>query len=254
MGWKKSVFAWILAAALGSSSPSFARAVQEVHASKIYNQGKKELSYKIQVRQNMSYAFLSELYTGSAGNVAKIQAFNDNKPLIFNKANPDFVFIQKSVVPAWLVKILDERKVTVFTIDDSDDEEGINNLWEIADGFLSEKFGVNERIKVLLILNPEIDPMKKIVYPGQRVVVPKSLVSLNNRPVQSPKISVQKQPAPPKKEQQRTVNPSGKRKNPLHWPLNTIIRNIQPADRYKSYRNWNGTVGKHGGLDLRAPE
>ncbi len=213
----------------------------EAHESKLLN--RKELSLKVPLRSGVSYALLSQLYTDSEKNALEIQKFNDNKKILYDKKIRRYAYIPQRLLRPILVKILKEDKYTTFEIDDQG-EEGIKTLWDVAQ-FLNPALDISLRIILLLILNDEINPIKKYVYEGQKILVAESLLNQQKikeeEPVPKLAIPVQKTDF----------------QNPFRKNTQEILERLKAKDLYNSDRirsNKKGwTISKHKGLDLVSP-
>ena len=202
-----------------------------------------ELALRVKARLGESYELISLLYTSTEKNSMEIKIFNNNKFLHPN----DLVFIQARLLRHSLTKALDENKFSIFKIAGQGDE-GINTLWELAEEFMNNSLDINEKIALLIILNPRIrytNFKKIIVYYGQEILVPDSLIDLKleNRPLHEIPFS------PP-------VISRGKRQNPFKTSIESIKNNFIPEDLYGSKRIRGSReyyrISKHTGIDLAA--
>ncbi len=224
-----------LVLALGSLDPKKIKAEQY----------KNQYCLRIVARNGESYASISKLYTGSEKYTGTIRNFNDNKP--FNLK--DYYYIPYNYVRKLITDILSENKFSVFEIDEQGEEQGIGTLFDIATNFLNDKVGIAERIDILLVINTDVNPINKIVYPGQQILVPDSLVK--QEAVEGASKPETQQPAI------RATPQRSARQNPFRTDVSYIRRRIRPRDRFGASRIRGGrgrySITKHTGLDLVAP-
>ena len=224
---------WVLA--LGSLDPKKLKAEQY----------KNQYCLRITARNGESYASISRLYTGSERYTQTIQNFNDNRPFKLN----DYYYIPYGYIKKSITDILSENKFSVFEIDEQGDEQGIKTLFDIATNFLNNKLGINERIEILLVINTDINPLNKIVYLEQQILVPDSL--LKQEAIERPLTAETRQPAI------RTTQTKRLRRNPFRTDVDYIKRKIRQIDRFGAPRIRGGRgryfVTKHIGIDLAAP-
>lgn len=207
-----------------------------------YASYKNKLVLKIIVRKNESYASISQLYTGAEKNTNEIRVFNNNQAL----KPEDKIYIPADLLRNSLKVILEENEFITYEIDDQG-EKGIDTLFEIADEFLNDKFSLEDRLAILLILNTEINPISKIIYPGQKILLPKSCI--NTKLSQEVRQEVNESPR---------INVVEKtRQNPFKTDVKYIRAHLRPQDlfgarriRGSSRRFW---ISKHTGIDLVAP-
>lgn len=213
-----------------------------------------EPALKVPLRYGVSYALLSQLYTGTEGNFREIQTFNGNRRLI----NGQSAYIPKRLLDSKLLKILDEKKFVTFEID-SQGEQGIGTLWDVADTLMNDNYDNNTKVRILLILNDEINPTNGFVREDQKILVPRSLISTNkivDDKNEKPDLT------PPK------VKPSAPRKldiperhgnqNPFRCDVNDIRKKIKARDKFGAGRlrdlgKGKFRASKHTGLDLVSP-
>ena len=212
----------ILAGALGTvlfvlSRKAFARNFlkisYKVHKSRLLN--KKEYSLKIPVHKGLSYYGLAELYTGNQTNGLYIQNFNDNLKLFYGRNQ--YIYIPVRLLRPILRKVLEENNFARFIID-NEEEDKINNLWDIAVGFMNNSLSVQEKIDILLMLNDEIDPNTKIVYDEQYIIVPDSLIEKRLIDEEIPKPT----PAPTIKPIPKIPPTLRKRQNPYRIDISVV--------------------------------
>ena len=248
----------ILAGALGTvlfvlSRKAFARNFlkisYKVHKSRLLN--KKEYSLKIPVHKGLSYYGLAELYTGNQTNGLYIQNFNDNLKLFYGRNQ--YIYIPVRLLRPILRKVLEENNFARFIID-NEEEDKINNLWDIAVGFMNNSLSVQEKIDILLMLNDEIDPNTKIVYDEQYIIVPDSLIEKRLIDEEIPKPT----PAPTIKPIPKIPPTLRKRQNPYRVDISVIKKRLRPRDlfgarRIRSLGRGRYLIRKHTGLDLVSP-
>lgn len=207
---------------------------------------KNKLCLRIIARKNESYASISNLYTGSEKYTNAIKDFNDNRPVrIGGPVYMPINYLRKS-----LTKVLEENDFLFYEID-SQGEGGISTISELAAEFLSDKLDLNEKIAIIIIINTDINPFTAIVYNGQKILVPKSLVR-REMLISEKRRSVTQIIYEP------TATPGKARQNPLRVPLTSITRNLEERDKFGARRirtGWHGNykVSRHTGLDLSAP-
>ncbi len=290
LGLGLSAIAISIGIASNASARNYLNIQYASHSSSVLK--KSELSLRVPVKKGGSYALIAGLYTGNQKNASTIQAFNDNKPLFYvNNPNPKtgegFVYIPISLLKQSLKKVFEENDFSTFVIDNQGDE-GISNLWEVAEEFMINKWGIEESINILLALNDEINPIKAFVYNGQKILVPESLVDKKNLKNESkPKETFVQKPTPKPPQQkpapkvaaqpQKSIEPNAafkpapvtkpekasSRQNPLRHSLASLKKNMDPTDKFNSRRirgttkNKKGkrvyNISKHKGLDLSAP-
>ncbi len=196
-------------------------------------------------RKNESYASMARLYCGSEKYTGAIQSFSDNVPV--RQGEP--IYIPIDYLRASLKKILAENEFEVYEID-SQGENGIGTLSELAAEFLKNIFDLNERIAIILCINTDINPFTATVYNGQKILVPKSLVKQELIIGSEKRTVVQPQ-------QQIGFALKKLRQNPLRTSLGSINRNLEARDRFGAKRIRTGRgyygVSRHTGLDLSAP-
>ena len=257
MGWfKKFVTALVLG--IGLSSNALARPslnLQYITHNNPITQ-KQELALKIPVHRGSSYALIASLYTQDGeSNIPAIQSFNGNRPLIYDKKIKRYVYIPARLLKTSLLNILHENSFTSVEIDNQGDE-GINNLWQVSEVFL-KGYTALERVTLILLLNDEINPIDKVVYNGQKILIPLSLID---------QLKVDKEDEPLRPEQpriQRPIKPVYDSKvkvryqNPLRKSLDSLKANFKEGDKYGVGRLRTAGRGKlrasiHTGIDIRA--
>ena len=152
-----------------------------------------------------------------------------------------------------LKKVLEENNFARFIID-NEEEDKINNLWDIAVGFMNNSLSVQEKIDILLMLNDEIDPNTKIVYDEQYIIVPDSLIEKRLIDEEIPKPT----PAPTIKPIPKIPPTLRKRQNPYRVDISVIKKRLRPRDlfgarRIRSLGRGRYLIRKHTGLDLVSP-
>jgi murein DD-endopeptidase MepM/ murein hydrolase activator NlpD len=217
-----------------------------------YTAYKKELALKIPVRKGASYALIARLYTGDESNTRAIQVFNDNKSL----REGGIMYIPQRLLKASVKKILDENKFLSFEIDEQGDEKGINTLWDVAQEFMNDRFDVNEKINILLILNDEINPTSGIVFEGQNILVPVSLVE-QKKIIDDDKDVPEKVPPVEKPKPKVIVAKTGVSQNPYRVDISYITKRLRSRDLWNAGRIRSSgrkyRITKHKGLDLVSP-
>jgi len=217
-----------------------------------YVRAKDTVALRIPIRKGVSYALFAEIFTGSEVNMNKIKKFNDNVALIFDARRPQYIFIPRNLLRPLLRKVFDENNFSTFEIDNQGGEgEGLNSLWDIADGFMVRTVGVDEKIKILLALNDEVNPVSMIVYDDQEILVPKSLIDQNKIIRDVP------DPARKKGVKEKDVNKTSDQ-NPFRCDLIDIKRHLRDRDKFgarraRSLGRGRYRITKHAGLDLAAP-
>ncbi len=217
---------------------------------------KKELVLKVPVRRGVSYALLSSLYTGTESHAKELQLYNKNMKLIHDRAHPHFAVIPQRLLIASVKRIFDENHWAHFEIDEQGEETGINTLWDIATGFMNTSVSLGERINILLILNDEIDPIKATVFPGQRILVPESMVDKTDLIDESKEVAEKEKPK--EKAVPQKPKPAGGKQNPYRVDIHYITQHLRPRDLFGARRVRTGgrgtyRISRHKGIDLVSP-
>ena len=176
---------------------------------------------------------------------------HDNLKLFYGRNQ--YIYIPVRLLRPILRKVLEENNFARFIID-NEEEDKINNLWDIAVGFMNNSLSVQEKIDILLMLNDEIDPNTKIVYDEQYIIVPDSLIEKRLIDEEIPKPT----PAPTIKPIPKIPPTLRKRQNPYRVDINYITRRLRTRDLFGARRTRSLGKGKyrvtrHTGLDLVAP-
>lgn len=246
----------------GSSGDAYARKnlnVQyKVHESHVLKS--KEVALEVLIKRNVSYSILAKIYTGDERNAIQIKAFNDSKNLIFIKDKPMKIYIPQELLSASLKKIFDENKFVTYEIASAEEEgdEVVNNLWEIASSFMSDNLNMNDKINILLAINDDINPTNGIVYAGQKIIVPESLVNMNTVQGVAPTKKAPIVPVKPEPVKPQVVVIEKGKQNPYRVSIKSILDNLSKKDKYGSGRlrtlgKGKFKASKHKGIDLAAP-
>jgi len=215
---------------------------------------KNEVALKVPLREGVSYALMSQLYTGTEANTQTIMWFNGNARLMYDKDNPRYMWIPKNLLKHSLIKIFDQNQFSTFEIENEEEEgdQRISTLWAIADGFMDGGLDIPEKINILLVLNDEINPIKKIVYNGQKILVPDALINRDIVETPEPK---PEQPTP-KPSKEKDPKPNAKKQNPYRIDLTDLKLHLRKKDRYGARRTRGSgkkfRISKHTGVDLAA--
>ncbi|GEM_PF-2309781 len=250
----------ILAAAAASAFPNvaFARGTLQIQYISYEHPltHKKELVLRVPVRKGVSYALLSSLYTGTESHAGELQIYNKNIKLIYDRDHPHFVVVPQRLLTAVVKRIFDENSWAHFEIDEQGEETGIGTLSDIADTFMVSSIPMQERITVLLILNDDINPISKTVYPGQRILVPESLV--NKTDLIDDTKDVAEKETPKQKVLPQKPKPQGAKQNPYRVDVSYIRKRLRARDLFGARRTRSGgrgvySISRHKGIDLVSP-
>ncbi|HZX12277.1 MAG TPA: M23 family metallopeptidase [Candidatus Nanoarchaeia archaeon] len=215
-----------------------------------YIKAKGTVALRVPIRRGVSYALFAEIFTGSEANMNEIKNFNDSIALTFDARRQQYISIPRDLLRHVLKKSFDENNFSTFEIDNQG-SEGINSLWDVAEGFMVKDVGIDERIKVLLALNDEVNPISMVVYDGQKILVPEFLVDQNNVVVDVP------DPSRKKPVKEKVVNKTSDQ-NPFRCDLADIRGRLRERDQFgtrraRSLGRGRYRITKHTGLDLAAP-
>ena len=221
---------------------------------------KDEPALKIPLRYGVSYALLSGLYTGTEKNTRDIQIFNGNKRLV----NGQNIYIPKRLLDNKLLSILDKNKFVTFEIE-TQGEQGIGTLWDVADTLMNDTYENNTKVRLLLILNDEINPTNGFVREDQKILVPTSLINTDkivNDKSERPDLTPLKEkpktvPKPPQAPTLEVPKRYGTQ-NPFRCDVREIRRKIKARDKFGAGRlrdlgKGKFRASKHTGLDLVSP-
>ena len=242
---RRSFLAGASVGLLASLFPNLAFAKKGYLSEKLkYVKYKDQLVLRIVIRKGDTYESISLLYTGDEKNTNKIKNFNDRNFL----RSKDYLFIPVGILRNSLRQVLDENKFSIFEIA-SQGEEGINNLWELCHGFMNDKYDFYEKKALILILNPSIDVVRDIVYDGQEIIVPNSLI---DRSLIEGKLE------PELKFPEAKIITKNTIQNPFRVDISYIKTRLRDRDKFgaRRVRSLGGDryrITKHTGLDLVAP-
>jgi len=251
MGWLKRVAIGVaLAVGLSSATAEARRTLNlQYETYKNPNTNQAEVALKVPVHKGISYYVVSMLYTGSENNVNKLKAFNGGKEILYDKNIKRYVYVPIESLKPNLRKIFQENRWTRFEIDSQGDDE-ITSVWDIATAFLKGN-SVQELVNILLAINDDINPINAVVYNGQFILVPRSLVDESK---------IEKEEKPKKLEnikKKKTKFRANQIQNPIKADLSVIKKNLKNRDKYgasrlrSSRRGYKAAI--HKGLDIVAP-